>query len=136
MKGLLPRQRFRPHQPLRGRWLALGLICAGLGAEPAIAQRPSQGSVPSFSLDAQETTILVGQTARTPYIVVIPGRNWQVLSRVQQYVPYSFLTRSRLGWYIQAGAFSRRSSAESLKHLLRSQGFDARVAYRRLGLRS
>ncbi|AOY82088.1 peptidoglycan-binding protein [Moorena producens JHB] len=65
------------------------------------------------------------------YVVVIPIHNDNVLREVLR---QTTLTRDNIsdngrGGYFNAGAFSSRSEAESRSHELRSQGFDARVAY-------
>jgi len=78
----------------------------------------------------QAGRIVIGHVPGRNYVVVIPGRRADLLSAVRQCVPDAFLARSRLGFYIRAGAFSSRSAAESVVWLLRSQGFtDARVVY-------
>lgn len=63
------------------------------------------------------------------YVVVVPMRNNDVLSRVRQYVPEAFWAESRRGVYINAGQFRDRSDAEQVSKLLRSRGLDARVEY-------
>ncbi|GAA6619260.1 peptidoglycan-binding protein [Scytonema sp. NUACC26] len=63
------------------------------------------------------------------YVVVVPIRNYDTLSRVRQYVPSAFQADSRLGTYVNAGQYSTRSEAEKRSEYLRSQGLDARVEY-------
>ncbi|MBD2776437.1 peptidoglycan-binding protein [Iningainema sp. BLCCT55] len=63
------------------------------------------------------------------YVVVVPMRNNDVLSRVRQYVPEAFWAESRRGVYVNAGQFRDRSDAEQVSKLLRSRGLDARVEY-------
>ena len=65
-------------------------------------------------------------------MVAIPGSREERLDRVQEIIPQAFLTDSRRGRYIQAGAFSTRSEAEALSCQLRYRGFDARVVYFRV----
>ena len=78
----------------------------------------------------QADSIVIGRLPGRNYVVVIPGRRESRLTAVRRCVPDAFLAKSRLGFYIQAGAFSSRSAAESLVWFLRSQGFkDARVVY-------
>lgn len=67
--------------------------------------------------------------AGTPYIVVIPGDNINVVNRVQARGFRAYLDRSRLGNFINAGTFTNREEAENLSALLRQEGLDARVAY-------
>ncbi len=71
------------------------------------------------------------ETEKNRYVVVIPIHNDNVLREVLR---QTTLTRENIsdngrGGYFNAGAFSSRSKAESRSYELRSQGFDARVAY-------
>lgn len=70
------------------------------------------------------------ESRTNPYVVVIPGNNLAELYQVRQLISGAEINPSRLGAYIRAGAFPRRSQAESLSRDLRRAGFDARVAYR------
>ncbi|MBW4567073.1 MAG: peptidoglycan-binding protein [Tolypothrix carrinoi HA7290-LM1] len=63
------------------------------------------------------------------YVVVVPISNNNTLNIVRQYVPNAFPAESRLGNYVNAGAFSDRTQAEQLSRDLRSRGLDARVDY-------
>ncbi len=63
-----------------------------------------------------------------PYVVAVPGRTR--LADVQRYVSDANLQSSRLGSFICAGSFARRSEANRRAGLLRHAGFDAQVAYR------
>jgi cell division protein FtsN len=83
----------------------------------------------SFNRTQQGNVIVVGRSPTSRYVVVVPARRDNTLNVVRQCVPDAFLADSRLGAYVQAGAFPTRSSAESLSRVLRSQGLDARVAY-------
>ncbi|MDZ7952432.1 peptidoglycan-binding protein [Nostoc sp. DedQUE09] len=62
------------------------------------------------------------------YRVIIPISSNKTLSKVQQYIPNAVTEQSSLGDYVNAGAFSDRSLAESLAKLLRAYGLDARVS--------
>lgn len=64
------------------------------------------------------------------YIVVIPNQSEDTLDKVRQSVDYAFFDKSRLGPYVNAGAYNNRALAESWSELLRSRGLDARVVYR------
>lgn len=46
-----------------------------------------------------------------------------------QFVPQAFAVKSRLGDYVNAGAFRARPEAERRSSQLRDRGFDARVEY-------
>jgi peptidoglycan hydrolase-like protein with peptidoglycan-binding domain len=63
------------------------------------------------------------------YVVVVPIYNNDTLNIVRQYVPNAFAAESRLGNYVNAGAFSSRTQAEQRSRELRSRGLDARVDY-------
>lgn len=63
------------------------------------------------------------------YVVVVPIYNNDTLKIVRQYVPNAFPAESRLGNYVNAGAFSDRNEAEQRSRELRSRGLDARVDY-------
>jgi peptidoglycan hydrolase-like protein with peptidoglycan-binding domain len=63
------------------------------------------------------------------YVVVVPIYNNDTLNIVRQYVPNAFPAESRLGNYVNAGAFSDRTEAEERSRELRSRGLDARVDY-------
>lgn len=98
---------------------------------PLPPQSPIEPASPiePISTDITPDVVLLGQPDNAPFVVVIPGSREERLDRLQQIVPNAFLTDSRRGRYIQAGAFSSRSDAESLSSFLRHQGFDARVVY-------
>ncbi len=63
------------------------------------------------------------------YVVIVPIRGYDTLSRVRRYVPSAFPADSRLGTYVNAGQYNSRSEAEKQSEYLRSQGLDARVEY-------
>jgi peptidoglycan hydrolase-like protein with peptidoglycan-binding domain len=67
--------------------------------------------------------------ANNPYRVIVPISNNDTLSKVQQYIPNAVTEQSNLGDYVNAGAFSDRTQAETLTKLLRSYGIDARVKF-------
>lgn len=64
------------------------------------------------------------------YIVVVPKQNANTLTQVKQFVPSAFEEKSRLGDYVQAGAYPSPERADRQTKLLRARGLDARVAYR------
>ncbi|MEH2424152.1 MAG: peptidoglycan-binding protein [Nostoc sp.] len=67
--------------------------------------------------------------ANNPYRVIIPISSNDTLIKVQQYIPSAVAEQSNLGDYVNAGAFSDRTQAETLSKKLRSYGLDARVKY-------
>jgi hypothetical protein len=99
----------------------------------AISQNnvPTTDAMPSPAMPSPlPETITLGQPCNHPYVVAIPSRNDDVLDRVQAIVEYAFITESRFGPYVQAGASPRRRPAEQVSRQLRRAGFDARVIYR------
>jgi hypothetical protein len=102
---------------------------SGLFTATVQAQTPACVSSNSFNTTRQGDVIVVGRSSTSRYVVVVPARRDNTLNAVRQCVPDAFLADSRLGDYVQAGAFSERSSAENLSRVLRSRGLDARVAY-------
>jgi peptidoglycan hydrolase-like protein with peptidoglycan-binding domain len=63
------------------------------------------------------------------YVVIVPIRDANTLEQVRQFIPEAFAVKSKLGNYVNAGAFRDRSAAEQLSSQLRDRGFDARVEY-------
>lgn len=102
--------------------------------EQAEGDRPERPPIPDDFMTPQnaDSTIILGQPAEAPYVVAVPGSRDELLDRVQAIVPQAFLTDSRRGRYVQAGAFPTRSQAEALSCQLRHQGLDARVVYFRV----
>ncbi|MEX0269883.1 hypothetical protein AB3R30_12120 [Leptolyngbyaceae cyanobacterium UHCC 1019] len=79
--------------------------------------------------NTQGNVIIVGRTKQNPHIVVVPATSSTTLDAVRQCVPAAFLTNSRRGNYIHAGAFADYNRAASVSAMLRSRGLDARVVY-------
>jgi hypothetical protein len=93
-------------------------------SEPLVAPCAPHNSEP------QENVIILGKIPDAPYVVIVPLRgDADLLSEVRQCVEDAFQTESRLGKYIQAGAFDRRSAAQQLIRQLHSLGLDARTIY-------
>lgn len=74
---------------------------------------------------------LISTSEKNRYVVVVPG-NQDTLRKVRDVLDLTdvSLRKSRLGTYVDAGAFRKRSLAESRSYLLRSRGLDARVVHR------
>lgn len=66
-----------------------------------------------------------------PYVVAIPGGSQRDLERARQISRVARLDTSSQGSFINAGGYSSRDDAEALASLLRFNGLDARVTYRR-----
>ena len=101
----------------------------GPGTEQAVRAFQSANNLPADGVAGQSTLMaLDADFSRNPYVVVVPGRG-DLLSMVQQSVPSAFQDRSGRGSFVNAGAFTRRSEAESTSRQLRSRGFDSRVEH-------
>lgn len=102
-------------------------------AAPPEADAEEDGfAIPELTHEDEEIIRILGQPREAPYVVAIPRPTDDLLDRVQESVESAFITDSRRGRYIQAGAFPRRSDAEALSCQLRREGFDARVVYFRV----
>ncbi|MEO1147915.1 MAG: peptidoglycan-binding domain-containing protein [Cyanobacteria bacterium J06638_22] len=66
-----------------------------------------------------------------PYIVAVPGGSRRDLERARQVSWAARLDTSSQGTFINAGGYSSRDDAEALAALLRFNGLNARVTYRR-----
>lgn len=75
------------------------------------------------------TPVVTHPVAKNRYVVIVPIRDSETLDEVRQYVPEAFAAKSKLGSYVNAGAFPDRSQAEKHSRFLRDRGFDARVEY-------
>jgi hypothetical protein len=96
---------------------------------PSSAESPADPCV-SHNFQVQGEVIILGKIPDAPYVVVVPLRgDADILAAVQQCVEDSLQLRSRLGKYVQAGAFAERSAARQLTRHLRSLGLDARTVY-------
>jgi hypothetical protein len=117
-----------------GLLAALVLAIVSLSS-PLFAQTPPSAEsltnpCKSHNFQVQGEVIILGRIPDAPYVVVVPLRgDADILATVQQCVEDSFQTRSRLGKYVQAGAFAERSAARQLTRHLHSLGLDARTVY-------
>jgi len=66
-----------------------------------------------------------------PYVVAVPGGSRQDLARAQQISRVARIDTSSQGSFINAGGYSSREDAEALAAILRFNGLDARVTFRR-----
>ena len=118
---------------LNGAVLGWAGILLGLGGAPTIADScwyfDLGNLLESANRNIEDGVIVVGQISGRPYQVIIPGDDLTTLEQVQQCIPDAFITRSRFGAYIQAGAFDNRGDAETVRAFLRSRQYDARVIY-------
>lgn len=100
--------------------------------ESAVRQFQRARGLSPDGIAGRETLTALGLIAKVQenrYVVVVPVRNENTLYEVRNVVPDAFIDESKLGRYVNAGAFPNRASAESRSYLLRSYRFDARVEY-------
>ncbi|NEO76241.1 peptidoglycan-binding protein [Moorena sp. SIO4G3] len=130
----------RLQEALRSRGFKPGAIDGSYGGQTEDAvfkfQIRNNNLLPTGIADLQTLQALglidlISEPEKNRYVVVIPIQNDNVLREVLR---QTTLTRENIsdngrGGYFNAGAFSSRSEAESRSYELRSQGFDARVAY-------
>lgn len=109
----------------------LALILFPLLAQPASAECTFFSVPQRYNTQTVDDVIVIGDQSDRPYRVVVTGDDEAVLRRIQACVLDAFATRSKFGPFIQVGSFSRRRDAEDLRRILRREGFDARVTYRR-----
>ncbi len=95
----------------------------------------AQGLPATGIADAQTISnlnaIAAGGTA-TPsrrYTIIIPTPDQPTLTRVQQVIPGAVERQSRLGNYVQVGAYATPEAADRQNQILRSRGLDARVVF-------
>jgi peptidoglycan hydrolase-like protein with peptidoglycan-binding domain len=69
-------------------------------------------------------------TGISRYVVVIPKKSGATLGQVRGIVANAFEDSSKLGDFIQTGAFVSQAAAEQQSRQLQAYGLDARVAYR------
>lgn len=92
---------------------------------------PANPFCTSQNQQQQGSTTFIGRVPGSPYVVIIPVYQSNTLAIVRRCIPDALQTDSRLGPYVQAGVFPRRSQAENLARYLQTLDLDARVIYRR-----
>ncbi|AFY68253.1 hypothetical protein [Geitlerinema sp. PCC 7407] len=121
-------------------WFPISAIALGLvWPSSTLAQADSPLVCPQTQTQgayntAQEGSVIVlGRPANHRYVVIVPAARQEAatLAAVRRCVPDAFRTSAKMGTYVNAGAFERRSDAEDLAELLRLRGLDARVVYAR-----
>lgn len=110
------------------------VISGGIASADAFAQPTCEFLLNPEQLNSQvqdgEGVIRIGNFSEKPYLVVLPDADETDLELIRPCITDAYLTRSRLGRYLQAGAFANRSDAEHLARTLRSSGFRGRVIHR------
>ncbi|NEP47707.1 MAG: peptidoglycan-binding protein [Moorea sp. SIO3C2] len=94
---------------------------------------PATGIADLQTLRALGLNDLISEAEKNRYVVVIPIDNDKVINQIERtrgiILDDGIISEDDRGRYFNAGAFSSRSEAESCSYEMRSQGFDARVAY-------
>ncbi|HEY9606715.1 MAG TPA: peptidoglycan-binding protein [Allocoleopsis sp.] len=121
-------------EKLRREGFDPGSIDGIFGPQTQVAVRRFQRANDLFpdGVAGRETLAALGiRPEKNRYVVVVPG-NQETLNKVQDVLGFERISlgKSRLGNYVNAGAFPNRDLAESRSHLLRARGLDARVVYR------
>ncbi|MEL6775991.1 MAG: SPOR domain-containing protein [Cyanobacteria bacterium J06597_16] len=103
--------------------------------EPAVAPEPCTffSSPQQFnSSTSEDGTIIIGRQADRSYRVIVPGSSRpERVSAVRACVTDAFVSRTRSGEYLQVGSFDRRGDAETIRRILRKEGYPTRVIYSR-----
>ncbi|MGB3672209.1 MAG: hypothetical protein WA783_01320 [Phormidesmis sp.] len=83
-----------------------------------------------YNTQTDGEVIVIGYQLERPYRVVMFSEDRETLDSVRACVLDAFVTRSRIGSYIQVASFDRRDDAETISRILRGSGYQARVIYR------
>ncbi len=78
-----------------------------------------------------ENVIVIGRQPDRPYQVVVTMASEATFAEIRACVPDAYLTRSRIGRYIQVASFSNRQDAETIHRILLRYGYPARLFYHR-----
>lgn len=115
------------------KWLAVGLGFSGLVcllvAAPAQAACEFFSEPQRFNTRTEGDVIVIGGQRQQPYRVMIIGDDEAILSAIRECVLDAFVTRTRLGTYIQVGSFASRQDAETIRRILQKEGYHPRVIY-------
>lgn len=122
-------------------WLVLLIVLASLCLDSPHVYASETCDVFSFESDVLNTlseieeggVTVIGHLPNHNYVVIVPGRRESLLIDVRRYIPDAFMTSSRLGSYVHAGAFETQEEAESLSMRLRACKIRSRVVYFRNG---
>ncbi|MBE9064898.1 SPOR domain-containing protein [cf. Phormidesmis sp. LEGE 11477] len=84
-----------------------------------------------FNTQVVGDVIVIGYQPNRPYRVVVQDGSAATLARLRGCVLDAYLTRSPAGSYIHIASFSQRQDAETIRRILRRDGYPVRVIYRR-----
>lgn len=88
-------------------------------------------SVPQrYNTQTTDEVTVIGYQPDRPYRVVVFSEDREMLNNLRACVLDAFVTRSRIGSYIQVASFDGRGDAENISRILRRSGYPARVVYK------
>ncbi len=111
------------------RWLGISAIAWAAFSRPARAECVLFSEPQRFNTQTADGVIVIGHQSGRPYRVVVMDGSAATLGRIRTCVLDAYSTRSRIGSYIQIASFSNRQDAETIRRILRSHGYPARVVY-------
>jgi hypothetical protein len=109
--------------------IGIGAIAWLIAATPSDAACEFFSSPQRYNTQTNGDVIVIGAQLDRPYHVIVTGDNETTLAGIRSCILDAFISQSHLGPYIQVGSFDRRSDAETIKRILRQEGYRARVIY-------
>lgn len=113
------------------KWFGIGAIAWVAFSLPAQAECALFSEPQRFNTRTTDNTIVVGHQPDRPYRVIVTDDSEVTLARLRCCVLDAYLTRSRLGSYVHIASFSKRQDAETIRRILRRDGYPVRVVYGR-----
>ncbi len=139
-KGVLPRwSNLRMHAYILMATQTSAVLLGWQIATPALSSQSLAAPACAVGQSLPKPTqtgdvVVLGRSQGRRYVVIVPTdetalQDKTLLMTVRQCVPTAFVSNSRPGWFIYAGAYGQRGQAEGVAAALRSRGMDARVVY-------
>ena len=120
---------FRQIGQYLGAWCYLVVIIWLAIALPGKAACEFFSTPQRFNTQTEGDIIIIGAQPNRRYQVILGGQNSAALAEIRACIPDAFATRSRIGPYIQVGSFENRRDAETVRRILRKEGYQVRVNY-------
>jgi hypothetical protein len=111
--------------------LFLGLVASPVWSNPSAPGCDWRVQPQPTNSERQGEVIVIGLLSSRPYRVILPGGDETMLDSLRACLPDAFITDSRLGPYVQAGAFATRSEAVELTRQMQAAGLPARLVHLR-----
>lgn len=83
-----------------------------------------------YNTQTNGDVIVIGQQADRRYRVILGGEDEAAFAAIQACILDAFATASQFGPYIQIASFDNRADAETIRRILRQEGYRTRVIYR------